>query len=42
MHIRAWEDSHSPTVRSSRCLGRAGDDGLCMECIQVSVASKEE
>ena len=26
---------HSSTVRSPRCLGRAGADGLCVECMKV-------
>ena len=28
---------HSSTVRSSRCLGRAGEGGLCLECTKVRV-----
>ena len=28
---------HSSTVRSSGCLGRAGEDGLCAECTKVRV-----
>ena len=28
---------HSSTVLSSRCLGRAGEDGLCAECTKVRV-----
>ena len=28
---------HSSTVRSPRCLGRAGEDGLCVECMKVRV-----
>ena len=28
---------HSSTARSSRCLGRAGEGGLCLECTKVRV-----
>ena len=38
--VCSFEDGkfmHSSTVRSSRCLGRAGEDGLCAECTEVRV-----